>query len=126
RVSGEDKVAVVGPTSAYRTLSDLQKSTKTALWAGSGKADNNSDFSALMCHALGVPCRMIVGYKGTGDMNLAMIRGEVDGRVVSDEAAALYGPASGMRVLTTLARKRSENFPEVPTIFEADNLGSQA
>src|SRR5882672_155960 len=119
RVSGEDKVAVVGPPSPYRTVADMQKSEKAALWAGSGKADNNTDFAAIMCHALGVKCRMIVGYKGTGDMNLAIQRGEVDGRVISDESAALYGSGSGMRVVTTLARKRSDKFPDVPTVFEA-------
>ena len=75
-----------------------------------------------MCYALGAKCKIIVGYKGTGDMNIAITRGEVDGRVISDEAAALYGPAPGMRVVTTLARKRSEKFPDVPTVFEAAQL----
>jgi tripartite-type tricarboxylate transporter receptor subunit TctC len=104
----------------------MQKLDKQALWAGSGKADNNSDFSAIMCYALGARCKIILGYKGTGDMNLAIQRGEVDGRVISDEAAALYGPGSGMRVITTLARARSEKFPDVPTIFEAVNLSPNA
>src|SRR5262245_65066994 len=122
RVSGEDKVAVVGPPSAIRTVPDMQKLDKPALWAGSGKADNNSDFSAIMCYALGAKCKIILGYKGTGDMNIAIQRGEVDGRVISDEAAALYGPSSGMRVVTTLARERSEKFPDVPTVFEGAQL----
>jgi tripartite-type tricarboxylate transporter receptor subunit TctC len=126
RVSGEDKVAVVGAPSPHHTLTDMQKSDKPAVWAGSGKADNNSDFSAIMCHALGAKCKIIVGYKGTGDMNIAIQRGEVDGRVISDEAAALYGPSSGMRVVTTLARKRSEKFPDVPTVFEAAKLAPAA
>ena len=52
-------------------------------------------------------------------MNLAIQRGEVDGRVVSEESAALYGPCNGMRALATLARKRAEQFPSIPTIFEA-------
>jgi tripartite-type tricarboxylate transporter receptor subunit TctC len=122
RVSGEDKVAVVGPTSRFNSVSDMQTSDKPAIWAGSGKADNNTDFAALMCHALGAKCKMIVGYKGTGDMNIAIARGEVDGRVISDESAALYGSSSGMRVITSLARKRSEKFPDVPTVFEAAKL----
>jgi tripartite-type tricarboxylate transporter receptor subunit TctC len=122
RVSGEDKVAVVGGPSPFHTLADMQKSERAVLWAGSGKADNNSDFSAIMCYALGAKCRIILGYKGTGGMNIAITRGEVDGRVISDEAAALYGPSSGMRVVTTLARKRSEKFPDVPTVFEGAKL----
>jgi len=126
RVSGEDKVAVVGPPSAIRAVSDLEKQDKPVLWAGSGKADNNSDFSAIMCYALATKCKIILGYKGTGDMNLAIQRGEVDGRVISDEAAALYGPSSGMRVITTLARQRSEKFPDVATVFEAARLAPAA
>jgi len=88
RVSGEDKVAVVGPQSPYKTIADMQTLDRQAIWAGSGKADNNSDFSAIMCYALGIKCKIIVGYKGTGDMNLAIQRAEADGRVISDEAAA--------------------------------------
>ena len=126
RVSGEDKVAVVGPQSPYRTIADMQTLDRQAIWAGSGKADNNSDFSAIMCYALGIKCKIIVGYKGTGDMNLAIQRAEADGRVISDEAAALYGASSGMRTLAILARKRSEKFPEVPTIFEAVKLSPTA
>jgi tripartite-type tricarboxylate transporter receptor subunit TctC len=126
RVSGEDKVAVVGPQSPYKSVADLQALDRQALWAGSGKADNNTDFSAIMCFALGIKCKMILGYKGTGDMNMAIQRAEVDGRVISDEAAALYGPSSGMRILTVLARKRSEKFADVPTVFEAAKLSAEA
>jgi tripartite-type tricarboxylate transporter receptor subunit TctC len=126
RVSGEDKVAIVGPQSPYKSVADMQKLDRQALWAGSGKADNNSDFSAIMCFALGIKCKMILGYKGTGDMNMAIQRAEVDGRVISDEAAALYGPSSGMRILTVLARKRSEKFADVPTVFEAAKLSAEA
>jgi tripartite-type tricarboxylate transporter receptor subunit TctC len=126
RAAGEDKVAVVGGPSPIKTVADLKTLERPALWAGSGKADNNSDFSAIMCYALGAKCRIILGYKGTGGMNLAIQRGEVDGRVISDEAAALYGPASGMRVVTVLARDRSDKFPDVPTIFEAGGLSPQA
>jgi tripartite-type tricarboxylate transporter receptor subunit TctC len=126
RVSGEDKVATMGPQSPFKSLADMQRLDRQVLWAGSGKADNNSDFSAIMCYALNIKCKIIVGYKGTGDMNLAIQRAEVDGRVISDEAAALYGPSSGMRILTVLARKRSEKFPDVPTVFEATKLEAAA
>jgi len=74
---------------------------------------------------LDVKCKIIIGYKGTGDMNMAIQRGEVDGRVISDESAALYATGAGMRAMTTLARKRSSLFPEVQTIFETANLAAE-
>jgi tripartite-type tricarboxylate transporter receptor subunit TctC len=123
RVSSEAKVALFGPKSPYNSIPELIKSEQPVIWAGSGKIDGNADFSALFAHALGIKSKIIIGYKGTADMNLAIQRGEVDGRVVSEEAAALYGPSSGMRVLATLARKRAEQFPSIPTIFEAAAIG---
>src|SRR5256885_5171893 len=68
RVSGEDKVAVFGPPSPVRALADMQKSDKPVVWTGSDKADNNSDFSAIMCYALGAKYKIIVDYKNTNNM----------------------------------------------------------
>src|SRR5262249_10879901 len=120
--SSEAKVALLGPKAPYASVAEMRRSEQPVLWAGAGKLDGNTDFQALLSHALGMRAKIITGYKGTGDMNLAIMRGEGDGRVVSEEAAALYGPSNGMRVLVTLARKRVEQFPEAPTIFEATQL----
>jgi len=123
RVSSEAKVALLGPQSPYDNAFDLVKSQRPVTWAGSSKIDGNADFTAIMAYALGMKSKIITGYKGTGDMNLAIQRGEVDGRVVSEESAALYGPSNGMRVVAVLARKRVEQFPAAPTLFEAAELG---
>ena len=124
RVSAESKVALVGPKAPFKDLAALIGSERPVIWAGSGKTDGNSDFQSVLAYATGMKAKMVIGYKGTGGMNIAMENGEVDGRVVSDEAAALYGPASGMRVMTTLARQRAQQFPDVPTIFEAAKLSA--
>ncbi len=126
RVSAESKVVLIGPKSPYATLADMIKSERPIIWAGSGKTDGNTDFSALLAAATGMKTRLVIGYKGTGGMLLAMENGEVDGRVVSDESAALVGPSSGMRVMAILARKRSAQFPNAPTIFEAVKLDANS
>ena len=126
RVSAENKVAMIGPKSPFKTLADMIASDRPVVWAGSGKADGNSDFQSILAYATGMKAKMIIGYKGTGGMNLAMENGGVDGRVVSDEAAALYGASSGMRVMATMARVRAEQFPDVPTVFEAVQLTPEA
>jgi tripartite-type tricarboxylate transporter receptor subunit TctC len=122
RLSSEVKVALLGPSSPYNTVTDMVKSEKPVIWAGSGKLDGNSDFTALMAYALGIKSKIVIGYKGTAGMNLAIARGEADGRIVSEESAALYGPSNGLRVVVTLARHRVEQFPNVPTLFETAEL----
>jgi tripartite-type tricarboxylate transporter receptor subunit TctC len=123
RVSSEAKVALLGPRAPYADVLDMMKSDTPVTWAASGKIDGNADFTALMAYALGMKSKIIMGYKGTGGMNLAIQRGEVDGRVVSEESAALYGPSNDMRVVAVLARKRVEQFPAAPTLFEAAQIG---
>jgi tripartite-type tricarboxylate transporter receptor subunit TctC len=123
RVSSEAKVALLGPKSPYGSVLEMVRSDTPVTWAGSSKIDGNADFTAIMAHALGMKSKIITGYKGTGDMNLAIQRGEVDGRVVSEESAALYGASNGMRAVAVLARRRVEQFPEAPTLFEVAELG---
>ena len=48
------------------------ESDQPVLWAGAGKIDGNADFAAIMAYALGMQRKIIIGYKGTGDMNLAI------------------------------------------------------
>jgi tripartite-type tricarboxylate transporter receptor subunit TctC len=119
RVSSEAKVILLGPKSPYQSLAEMQKSDRPVLWGASGKTDGNADFSAILAYAIGMKTKIIIGYKGSSGMNLAIQNGEVDGRIVSDESAMLYGPSSGMRIIATLARKRTEALPNVPTVFEA-------
>jgi tripartite-type tricarboxylate transporter receptor subunit TctC len=126
RVSSEAKVALLGPKAPYNGVADMVKSDTPVTWAGSAKIDGNADFTAIMAYALGMKSKIITGYKGTGGMNLAIQRGEVDGRVVSEESAALYGSSNGMRVVAVLARHRLEQFPAAPTLFEAAELGRAA
>ena len=126
RVSAESKVAMIGPKSPFKTFKDMLASDRPVLWTGESKVDSNTDFQALLAYATGMKARMIIGYKGTGGMNIAMENGEVDGRVVTGEAAALYGPSSGMRIAVTLARTRAEQFPDVPTVFEAATVTPEA
>lgn len=119
RVSGEAKVMLMGANAPFKSIADMVKSNRPVIWAASGKTDGNSDFAAIAAHALGIKTQIIMGYKGSGGMNMAIETGEVDGRVVSEEAAALFVQGGKMRVVAVLDRQRSEQFPNVPTVFEA-------
>src|SRR6185295_7441997 len=69
RVSSEAKVALLGPKSSHHSVADAMRSDQPIIWVGSGKIDGNADFSALLNHVLGLKSKIVVGYKGTGDMN---------------------------------------------------------
>jgi len=125
RISAEDKVVMISAKSEFRTLADLLGSPRPIIWAGAGKADGNTDFSAILAYAMGMKTKIVLGYPGTGGMNLAVETGEADSRVVSDESAALFAKDGRFRIMTVLSRNRSEQFPDAPTIFEGAKLSPE-
>ena len=122
RVSAEDKVVLSAQGSPFGTVPDMVKSPRPVVWGGTGKADGNSDFSAILAHATGMKAKIVLGYKGSPAINLSIESGETDARVVSDESAALFTRGSKLRVVTVLARQRSEQFKEVPTVYEQAHM----
>ena len=119
RISAEAKVLLFNARSRFTSLADMKTSAAPVIWGGTGKADGNSDFSAVLAHATGIRTRIVLGYSGSGGINIAIENGEIDGRVVSDESAVLFTRGATLRVLSILARTRTEQFPAVPTVFEA-------
>lgn len=61
-----------------KTLQDMIKSKKTIIFGSTGPAAPTSLFPLFFKNALGAPIKVVTGYKGTKDVNLAMHRGEAD------------------------------------------------
>ena len=67
-----------GAGAGIKTLQDMIKSKKTVVFGSTGPAAPTSLFPLFFKNALGAPIKVVTGYKGTKDVNLAMQRGEVD------------------------------------------------
>ncbi len=106
RVSGPPKVVLVGPKAPYKTFSDVVKSDRVFVWGGTGKTDGNSDYQALLAHTLGFKTKIIHGYKGSRGMNLAIERGELDSRILTDESGSRATGSGKIRAIVTLSRER--------------------
>src|SRR5262245_25481334 len=72
RVSAEDKVVITAKGSPFGSVAELVRSGRPVVWGGTGKADGNSDFAAILAHATGMKAKIVLGYKGTPAINLSM------------------------------------------------------
>jgi tripartite-type tricarboxylate transporter receptor subunit TctC len=61
RVSGPPKVVMVGKQLPEKSFADVVKSDRVFIWGGTGKTDGNSDYQALLAHALGFKTKIIPG-----------------------------------------------------------------
>ncbi len=103
--------------SAVKNIGDALAG-KLLRWGGSGPTDGLADGAALTCAALKLNCQMILGYKGSNDIALALETGELDAMYVSDGSAAAYERARHASGFASMAHERSKLLPGAPSIFE--------
>lgn len=118
RVSQQKRSVLWSARSAYRTLEDAQNTPRTILFGGISGSDTITATTAFFIEAMGLNARIVTGYKGSKEIALAAIRGEVDGFVVSASSAQRYIRDGGLIASMIISRERSDLLPEVPTIFE--------
>lgn len=111
--------------SPIRTVADARTGSEV-LWGAGGPIDGLSDGAQVTCEALALKCRVVLGYKGSNDVALALARNEMGAMYVSDTSANNYVRSGDVRPVANMSRKRSRFFPDLPTIFETEKLSAEA
>lgn len=122
-VSASPWVWLVNPT--HPVVTTAQEALKPGLkirWGASGPIDGMSDGAAVTCEALKLDCKIVIGYKGTAEVALAVQREEMDSLYLSDTSANNYVKSNQNKPVATMSREKSRFFPDLPTIFEAVKL----
>jgi len=122
--SANDEVSVcVGwsSTSGIAKFEDLK--TKQMIVGGTGGSADTDQFPRIINAVLGTKMKLVVGYPGGNEVNLAMERGEVQGRcgwswssVKSTQAGWLKDKK--INVLVQLSLSKHADLPDVPLIMD--------
>jgi tripartite-type tricarboxylate transporter receptor subunit TctC len=118
KTSKAPKIWFVGAHARYQTVQDAIKA-KQLTWSATGKADNISDVAAIISYVLGLKSKIVTGYRGAGDMSLAVVRNEVDSGILSADSALPHIQNKSVKPMAVFASKRWEHLPDVPTLAEA-------
>jgi tripartite-type tricarboxylate transporter receptor subunit TctC len=112
---------VAGPRIAARSIADLIALAKSApgklMYASSGVGGPPHLSAELLKQAAGFDMLMIP-YSSTGDVNVALLRGDVDVAVGALSAVAPTLQQKDVKALGVTSAKRSAVMPDVPTIAE--------
>lgn len=115
-------VWIVGKHTPVMNVADAQKPGVKLRFGGVGPTDGPADGAAITCHALKLDCQIVLGYKGSADIALALERGEMDALYISDSSAAQYVKSGSARAIASMGDKRSKLLPDTPTVFEQVKL----
>ncbi len=121
-VSNASRVWVVGPNAPFRTVDAARKMGRPMIWPATSPLDGIGDGAAFACAALKFDCRIVMGYPGASEAALAVTRGEADSIYLSDISALNFTKAGMNLPLFTLSRARTRLYPDVPAIYEVENI----
>lgn len=125
RVNTAPRLLIINPKLPYKSIADIVAAKKLFRIGANGKTDGTSDTTAPMCHALGIPCKIHIGYKSSRDFAHAAVKGEVDGTILVEDSSERYSKGGQLRPVVVVSRERSKLMPDVPTIHEAVKLTPQ-
>jgi tripartite-type tricarboxylate transporter receptor subunit TctC len=116
KMASAPKLWFVGKGARYPSIAAaLQADPLT--WSATGPADDISDVQATISYVLGLKSKIVTGYRGSGDMSLAVIRNEVDSGLLSADSALQH--IDSITPLALFGAKRWPHLPDVPTLSEA-------
>jgi tripartite-type tricarboxylate transporter receptor subunit TctC len=107
-------------TSPVKTFADAQ--TMESKLSGTGAGSTVSVYPLVTNNVLGTRFKIIMGYKGSAEAQLAVERGEVDGHSTSWTAVKVghpdWYPTKKISIVVQYALKRHPELPDVPTVVE--------
>jgi tripartite-type tricarboxylate transporter receptor subunit TctC len=88
-IESSNQILVVWHTSPTKTIADAKRRETTIGASGAGEGSGSVRYPAFYNHVLGTRFKIIHGYAGGPQINLAMERGEVEGRGTNTYASYL-------------------------------------
>lgn len=116
-----NNVLMLWHTSGIKTWEDLK--TKVIVVGGTGAGSTSGQYPRAMNNILGTKMKIILGFQGGSQMNLAMERGEIDGRGSNAWASIKsitphYLKNKQLILPVQMGLKRAPDLPDVPLIWE--------
>ncbi len=98
KLASEPRTMSVAKNSPFKNFEDILKSKRVLKFSASGVGSGSYTDSFMVGQAFGLPYRIITGYSGSQSA-LAMLRGEVDILMGSEDSALAYQRAGQLRIV---------------------------
>ena len=123
-----NQLLVTWHSSPVKTLDDARK--REAIIGASGDGSNSVQLAAVYNNILGTKFRIITGYESSAALNLAMERGEIDGKASGLWQSYLVAKPEWiaekkLNVIIQTGLKKEADLPNVPLLLDAAQTPEQ-
>lgn len=120
RIDNMNSAIMVWRAAPANNLKDME--TKETIFGGTGKAAQDYMNPTLMKNLLGLKYRVVLGYPGSKEINIAIERGEIHGMAnswASVKSVQAHNLAEKKIIpVAMVALQRAADLPDVPTLME--------
>lgn len=125
RVAGDAQLVVTNGTGKYETWKDVESSTGFR-WGATGPGASDFVTSSLLIDVFDLKdSKVISGFDGSSEVQLAMAQGNVDGATGQVDSRRSAVKSGEQQVVLTFDNERSDVAPDTPTVLELDVDESQ-
>jgi tripartite-type tricarboxylate transporter receptor subunit TctC len=120
RIDSLINIVFMWRTSKVKTVADAMKYESTL--SGTGAGSTVSIYPTVMNNVLGTKFKLIMGYRGSAEAQLAVERGEVEGHSTSWTAVKVghpdWWPKKTISILVQFSLNKHPELPDIPTVVE--------
>jgi tripartite-type tricarboxylate transporter receptor subunit TctC len=122
--SPHEYLFVMRTDNPYKSIDDIRKASQPPKCSSTAPGSASYMTLKMLEEGLGVKFNIVTGYRGGGEQDLAIERGEVQCRPVTTAAFLGRSPMPEwvkkgfLRVLVQTPRRRNPKLPDVPTVYE--------
>lgn len=114
----QDSRPLLGIKNKFDSFEKFKNYNGTLYFGSNTRTGIGSSMSSILCYALDLNCKIIIGYYSGGDHLLALDKEEINSLIISESQSVISVANGKTNVLAIMANSRSNYFPEIPTLNE--------
>jgi tripartite-type tricarboxylate transporter receptor subunit TctC len=118
RLTTDNRVLAMRSDFPNKTFDEMLKSGKTVRIGATGLGGSTYVDAVITTYALDIPTELIHGYDSSREIDMGMLRGEIDGCWGSYASRLSMLNAGEQFIILQSGEKRAPEMPDVPTWFE--------
>ncbi len=114
-VASEPQVLIVGKKTPYKSVNDLKSAKKPIVMGSAGVGSSSYNYSLMLSKVVGFPLNIVPGYGGS-EVDMAMMRGEVEGQIGAYDNMRPMIDNDEARIILVISRNKMPQYPDVPLL----------
>lgn len=125
RITTDQRLLTVSSKGKYKTIEDLRKATTKVKFGAPGPGSSNFVESVLIATALGIPMDMVTGYDVSDEVDLAVVRGDLEVAAGSYASKLPMIKSGDLIPILQYGKEKIADLPNVPQLTALPNVNDE-